>query len=60
MLVKAKRRNEEWGVESGEWENEMGDIKWENNLVFFNHLILNSERQTSPQVAGGTRASFLF
>ena len=34
MLVKAKRRNGEWGVESGEWENEMGDIKWENNLVF--------------------------
>ena len=24
----------EWRVESEEWENEMGDIKWENNLVF--------------------------
>ena len=47
---------------SGEWR--MGKLngryKMGEQFSFFNHLILNSERQTSSQVAGGTRASFLF
>ena len=43
----------EWRVESEEWENEMGDIKWENNLVFLItwYSTLKDKRAHKSQVA---------
>ena len=42
-----------WRVESEEWENEMGDIKWENNLVFLItwYSTLKDKRAHKSQVA---------